>query len=380
MSDSERKRLVWTIRKSLLSLSSDELFQIAKSMGPVPDKDQSMLEVGDEEGCFEYIEAFMYSRPLLDSEDMGMVELLVLKDNVDFVVQSHSNTSHVDVIDNVESQHTFHNPQPIDNITGSAVNTVSNVISSITPTADTSTMVMASNFSSTPAIDLVSPAIANVAQPIPDTELKSMLASYEKLSKKLRQHMTIPSPQPERTPPLTTSLNHSSSQSVQAAHAKQEKVVSLRDLAHLHHREFKIQGGQIGDQGSDISNNNVCRQIDEGLKEQFSEAEIIRSVLKAVKPGDFNDMLMNKDDLTVVELKGFLQSHLGGQNSMELLQELICTKQSDRETPQQFLYRVIGLKQKILLSSKHTGTDVKYNADSPRCLPSHCLPRSGAQT
>lgn len=202
-----------------------------------------------------------------------------------------------------------------------------------------------------------------------------MLASYEKLSKKLRQHMTIPSPQPERTPPLTTSLNHSSSQSVQAAHAKQEKVVSLRDIAHLHHREFKIQGGQIGDQGSDISNNNVCRQIDEGLKEQFSEAEIIRSVLKAVKPGDFNDMLMNKDELTVVELKGFLQSHLGGQSSMELLQELICTKQSDR-----FLYRVIGLKQKILLSSKHTGTDVKYNADSPRCLPSHCLPRSGAQT
>lgn len=87
-------------------------------------------------------------------------------------------------------------------------------------------------------------------------------------------------------------------------------------------------------------------------------------MLKAVKPGNFKDMLMNKDDLTVEELKGFLQSHLGGQSSVELFQELMCTKQNDRETPQQFLYRVIGLKQTILLTSKHAGTDVKYNADT----------------
>lgn len=47
MLDRERKSLVWTIRKSLFSLSCDEPFQIAKSVGPVPDRDQSMLEVGD---------------------------------------------------------------------------------------------------------------------------------------------------------------------------------------------------------------------------------------------------------------------------------------------------------------------------------------------
>lgn len=109
---------------------------------------------------------------------------------------------------------------------------------------------------------------------------------------------------------------------------------------------------------------SICRQIEEGLKEQFSDVEIVRAVLRAIKPGKFKDMLMDKDDLTVEELKGFLLSHLGEQSNTELFQELTCTKQKDNETPQQFLYRVIGLKQKILLASKHPDTDVKYNAST----------------
>lgn len=40
----------------------------------------------------------------------------------------------------------------------------------------------------------------------------------------------------------------------------------------------------------------------------------------------------------------------------------MCIKQKYNKTPQQFLYRVIGLKQKIMLASKHTDTDVKYSA------------------
>lgn len=43
----------------------------------------------------------------------------------------------------------------------------------------------------------------------------------------------------------------------------------------------------------------------------------------------------------------------------------MCTKQNDSETPpQQFLYRVIGLKQKILLASKYADTEMTYNANT----------------
>lgn len=110
---------------------------------------------------------------------------------------------------------------------------------------------MAISCSSTPTIDLVSQAKANAAQPIPDTELKSMLASYVELSNKLRQYIAIPTPQPVlSTPPLTTLLSHSntphsSSHSAQATHTKHEKVVSLRNLSFLHRREFKIQGVRL---------------------------------------------------------------------------------------------------------------------------------------
>lgn len=41
MVDTERKSLVWSIRKSLLSLSSNKLFQIAENVGPVPGKNLS---------------------------------------------------------------------------------------------------------------------------------------------------------------------------------------------------------------------------------------------------------------------------------------------------------------------------------------------------
>ena len=91
----------------------------------------------------------------------------------------------------------------------------------------------------------------------------------------------------------------------------------------------------------------VCKQIDEGVREGFRDTEVVKGVLRTIKPGNFKDMFMTKEDVTVVELKEILKSHLGVKNSTELFRELMCAKQSEQETPQQFLYRVIGLKQKI---------------------------------
>lgn len=79
-----------------------------------------------------------------------------------------------------------------------------------------------------------------------------------------------------------------------------------------------------------------------------TEGEVIRGVLRAIKPGNFRDMLTNKDDLTVTELKSFLQSHLGEKSGTEFFQDLMCVRQHENETPQQFLYRMIGLQQRIM--------------------------------
>lgn len=89
MVDRVCKGLVWDIRKRLLNLSAVELFQVAKSIGPIPERDFSELDTEDQEGCLEYINAFMYSTLLLESEDRGMTELLVLQGTVEAVVQEH---------------------------------------------------------------------------------------------------------------------------------------------------------------------------------------------------------------------------------------------------------------------------------------------------
>ena len=72
-------------------------------------------------------------------------------------------------------------------------------------------------------------------------------------------------------------------------------------------------------------------------------------------------MLVKKDSITVSELKGFLRSHLGEKATTEMFQELMCARQSDQESPQQFLYRMIGLKQKLLFQSRQFATDSSYD-------------------
>lgn len=64
----------------------------------------------------------------------------------------------------------------------------------------------------------------------------------------------------------------------------------------------------------------------------------------------------------MTELKSFLQSHLGEKSSTELFQELMNAKQHEHEMPQQFLYRVMGLKQKVMFTSRETDSDIKYEA------------------
>lgn len=169
----------------------------------------------------------------------------------------------------------------------------------------------------------------------------------------------------ETVGPVSPSASTSAAARVQVAqptgltsHVSAEKTVPLSRLpeqmtglikfsdvaSYLPRREFKIYGGQISDSNSDLSFNSICKQIDEGIAENFAESEIIRTVLKVIKSGTFKEMLITKDSITVAELKRFLRAHLRDKSSTELFQELSTTKQQGKESPQQFVYRLMGLK------------------------------------
>lgn len=141
-----------------------------------------------------------------------------------------------------------------------------------------------------------------------------------------------------------------------------EQVVKFTDVAALFpRREFKIYGGQISDIGAEMSYSSLCKQMDQGILEGFNESEVIRTVLKITKPGTFREMLTSKDDLTMIELKRFLRSHIRDKNSSELFQELSTARQQDKEGPQQFFYRIMGLKQRVIFESQQSGADFCYD-------------------
>lgn len=162
--------------------------------------------------------------------------------------------------------------------------------------------------------------------------------------------------------PVTPAKTLSSDSTATSAEQVPSGYVRLSDVAtFLPRREFKIQGGQISDSDSELSYHNICRQIDEGSAQRFSESEVIRAVLRIIKPGTFKNMLLAKDILSVTELKRFLRAHLKDQSSSELFQELSNAKQADKETPQQFVYRLMGLRERVLLAAQQTDSDFQYD-------------------
>lgn len=141
-----------------------------------------------------------------------------------------------------------------------------------------------------------------------------------------------------------------------------DQWVKLTDVAaFLPRREFKIQGGQISDIGSEISYAHICKQIDEGVHDGFTESEIMRAIIKVTKGGTFKDLLTDKDDMTITELKRFLRSHIMDKSAAELFQELSNAKQQDKETPQQFLYKIMGLRQRVMRASQQNGAEFHYD-------------------
>lgn len=314
-----RKELVWGIKKQLFRLSNNDIYQVARDLA-LNSRHEEELNANDEEGCMEYVVSYMQSDTLLGLEDEGMGQLLVLNDLIGKIINA-------DVSVNLP------------------VGTLSDDSTHVTPSHSPSTI--------TP--NSVSQPHSNTHTNTTTQSLEELRQAYEELGEKLRQRAFTGTPLPTMYPHHGESELHSVPQLVS------ERPVILKDLSYLQRRDFKVHGGQVGDQNSDLNYSNISKQIDEGVKEGFAEAEVVRGVLRIIKPGAFKDMLVNKDSITVSELKGFLRSHLGEKATTEMFQELMCARQSDQESPQQFLYRMIGLKQKLLFQSRQASADISYD-------------------
>lgn len=324
-----RRALIVKIQRQLSSLSTSQLQAIVRSIDD-GDTTANIEELNDID-LYELIVDYLRSDKLRSLEDEGMSQLLLLDDLITDLLRSSDaeltgvqELAHVQVEDSTTTPISF-SPAPVPSPT-----------SPVTPPRDISPP-------SSPQPKDLSHHPLPPSSPRDDRDISASPKS-----------LTAP-PQTTRTvgPPLSIASPSPSSRN---------QVLSLSDVASLlPRREFKLYGGQISDTGSDVSYGNLCKQIDEGLQEGFTESEVIRSVLKITKPGTFRDMLANKSDLNVDELKRFLRSHIRDKSSTELFQELTNAKQSDKESPQQFLYRIMGLKQCVIFESQQVGTGFNYD-------------------
>lgn len=141
----------------------------------------------------------------------------------------------------------------------------------------------------------------------------------------------------------SASLSQTSApQSVPSAAMNRLPEVTMR-------RDFKICG-QIGEKGQKdrLSYTNLMHQIDKGLIKGHSEAEVMEAVIKSISPGlSIRDMLEIKSDLTLPQLKTILKGHFKEDSSTDLYHRLVNMTQDSRESPQNFLFRAIELKERL---------------------------------
>ncbi|KAM9735208.1 uncharacterized protein ACNS7B_014526 [Menidia menidia] len=130
-------------------------------------------------------------------------------------------------------------------------------------------------------------------------------------------------------------------------------------------REFRING-QIGELGQKdkLSYTNLMHQIDTGKRKGHSDAEIVEAVVKAATPGlSLRDMLESKSNLTLEHLKTSLKAHFKENSTTDMFHRLVNITQDVKESPQNFLFRAIELKERLMTAAYDDSSDVQYSPD-----------------
>ena len=103
-------------------------------------------------------------------------------------------------------------------------------------------------------------------------------------------------------------------------------------------------------------------QIENGINNDYTEDEIKETVIKAINLAlSLKSYLEGKADLTLAKLRRITSSHYQERTATKLYHQLSSTVQQPNEKPQEFLIRLLDLKQKILLASQKTDSELKYD-------------------
>lgn len=113
-----------------------------------------------------------------------------------------------------------------------------------------------------------------------------------------------------------------------------------------------------------LSYTYLVHQIEMGLKQNHNEAEIIKTIVRAISPGlCLCDVMEIKTYPTLSQLHAILKGHYTEDSSTDIYHRPVNITQESNESPQNFLFRPIELKERLLVSSREPGTDEQYTAE-----------------
>ena len=127
---------------------------------------------------------------------------------------------------------------------------------------------------------------------------------------------------------------------------------------HTYRREFKISG-QIGlpDQKDKLSFSSLIYQIENGTRPGYKENDIVDAVVKSITPGvPMRSYLEGRSALTLASLRHVLRSHYCVKPPRDLYKILNNTAQEPKETAQEYVIRILDMRQKILFASQEAGS------------------------
>lgn len=136
-----------------------------------------------------------------------------------------------------------------------------------------------------------------------------------------------------------------------------EKFDEDDGLKELLKKEFKIVGkiGSVG-QKDTLTFSSLWHQIEAGLKKGYSEREVIEGVIKSIAPENLlRAYLEGQPDLTFSTLNKILRSHFKEKDATTLFASLSTAKQLPTENANEFVIRLMTLRQKIFFTSKEDG-------------------------
>lgn len=141
---------------------------------------------------------------------------------------------------------------------------------------------------------------------------------------------------------------------------------------YMFRKDFKISG-QI-DLKSGISFTSYRRQVEDGVKKGYKEGEVIEGIIRAITPqNNLRSYLEGRPLLQLSDINSLIRSYYKEKTATELYQTLSNLTQDIKESPQEFVFRALDLRQKVLFASKEKHSGMNYDQELVQNMTLHAV-------